>query len=88
MSSPIPKIHRLNEDVTIKKRTEDQNEFDAFNFAHGQDHNIRWLSRPNRQLIQQRNYHDTNRFRISFDAENFQPEQIKVIIARYIFVLL
>lgn len=53
-------------------------EFDAFNFSYGQDHYIRWLSRPNQQFIRERYGPGSQKFHITFDAENFQPEQIKV----------
>jgi hypothetical protein len=69
MASQILPIRRTNNDDIL---------FDAFNFAPGQDHNIRWLSRPNQQLVHDKYSHDAQKFRITFDAENFQPDQIKV----------
>ena len=67
MSTEIVPIQRTN-----------MSSFDAFNIAPGQDANIRWLSRPNQQLVQQKYSNGAEKFRITFDAENFQPEQIKV----------
>lgn len=52
--------------------------FDAFNFAPGQDQNIRWLSRPNEKFFSEILSKDAEKFRVQFDAENFRPEQIKV----------
>lgn len=72
MSSQIVPINRTN--------ANNKNDiwFNAFDFAPGQDDNIRWLSRPNQQLFQGKYSHDTEKFRITFDVENFQPDQIKV----------
>jgi hypothetical protein len=75
MSSQAVPIHRANDNSTTNKN---DITFDAFNYAPGQDQNIRWLSRPNQQIVQEKYSHDTEKFRITFDAENFQPEQIKV----------
>lgn len=66
MSTQILPIHRTDTG------------FNAFYFTSGQDKDIRWLSRPNQQLVQTRYSQDAEKFRITFDAENFQPEQIKV----------
>lgn len=73
MSSEIVPIQRTNANTNSKDSW-----FNAFDIAPGQDANIRWLSRPNQQLVQQKYSNDTEKFRITFDAENFQPEQIKV----------
>jgi hypothetical protein len=78
MSTQIVPIRRTNNDSAVNSNTKNDVWFDAFNFAPGQDHNIRWLSRPNQQLVHDRYSHDGEKFRITFDAENFQPEQIKV----------
>lgn len=67
MSSQIVPIHRTN-DVW----------FNAFDYQPGQDENIRWLSRPNLDFIRTKHSNDAEKFRITFDVENFQPEQIKV----------
>lgn len=64
--------------VPIQRTNSSSSSFDAFNIAPGQDTNIRWLSRPNQQLVQQKYSNGAEKFRITFDAENFQPEQIKV----------
>ncbi len=77
MTSQIVPIHRTATDSSNTSNKDDI-WFNAFNFAPGQDANIRWLSRPNQQLVQERCSHDAEKFRITFDAENFQPEQIKV----------
>lgn len=78
MSSQIVPIRRTNNDSAINSPNKTDIWFDAFNFAPGQDQNIRWLSRPNQQLVQEKYSHDAEKFRITFDAENFQPDQIKV----------
>lgn len=80
MSTQIVPIHRTN--ITDSSNANNKNDiwFNAFNFAPGEDHNIRWLSRPNQQLSKDKITHDTEKFRITFDVENFQPEQIKVKI--------
>jgi hypothetical protein len=77
MSSQIVPIHRTN---TNSSSTNNKNDiwFNAFNFAAGEDENIRWLSRPNQQLLKDKYSHDAEKFRITFDVENFKPEQIKV----------
>lgn len=79
MSSQIVPIHRTNTNST---NATDKNDiwFNAFDFAPGQDENIRWLSRPNQQAVQAKHSQDAEKFRITFDVENFQPEQIKVTI--------
>ena len=70
-------IHRTNASSTT---TNNKNDiwFNAFDFAPGQDEHIRWLSRPNQQLIHDKYANDIEKCRITFDVENFQPEQIKV----------
>jgi hypothetical protein len=80
MSSQSVPIHRANNNTTSTSSNTNKNDisFDAFNFAPGEDKNIRWLSRPNQQIVQQKYSNDIEKFRITFDAENFQPEQIKV----------
>jgi len=76
MSSQVVPIQRTN----INSSSSNKNDiwFNAFNFAPGQDENIRWLSRPNQQLLQEKYSQDTEKFRITFDVENFQADQIKV----------
>ena len=76
MSSQIVPVHRTNGESSANNK--DDIWFNAFDFAPGQDANIRWLSRPNQELLQGKYSHDTEKFRITFDVENFQPEQIKV----------
>ncbi|CAF1090075.1 unnamed protein product [Adineta ricciae] len=85
MSSQVLPIHRADKNSTNGNGNNNKNEiwFDAFNFAPGQDHNIRWLNRPNQQLVQERYPYDIEKFRITFDVENFQPEQIKIYIQNY-----
>jgi hypothetical protein len=79
MSSQAVPIHRANHNSAPSSNTnKNDTSFDAFNFAPGEDKSIRWLSRPNQQVVQQKYPHDIEKFRITFDAENFQPEQIKV----------
>jgi hypothetical protein len=78
MSSQIVPIHRTNIDSTTITTHKNDIGFNAFNFTPGQDKDIRWLSRPNQQLVQEKYSHDAEKFRVTFDAENFQPEQIKV----------
>jgi len=75
LSQIIP-IHRTNTNSSTSNKSDIW--FNAFDFASGQDEQIRWLSRPNQQLVQQKYSHDTEKFRITFDVENFKPEQIKV----------
>jgi hypothetical protein len=75
LSQIIP-IHRTNTDSSTSNK--DYKWFNAFNFASGEDEQIRWLSRPNQQLVQQKYSHDIEKFRITFDVENFQADQIKV----------
>lgn len=74
MSSQSVPIHRTN--ATSSKK--DDTWFNPFDFSAGQDANIRWLSRPSQQSTQGKYSKDTEKFRITFDAENFKPEQIKV----------
>ncbi len=76
MSPQNVPIHRTNCESNSSKN--DDIWFNAFDFAPGQDANIRWLNRPNQQLIEAKYSQDTEKFRITFDVENFQPEQIKV----------
>jgi hypothetical protein len=76
MSSQVVPIQRTNTNSSSSNKTDIW--FNAFNFAPGQDENIRWLSRPNQQLLQEKYSHDTEKFRITFDVENFQADQIKV----------
>jgi hypothetical protein len=78
MSSQVVPIQRTNNNSTTSNSNKTDVGFDAFNFTAGQDKNIRWLSRPNQQIVQQKYSNDIEKFRITFDAENFQPEQIKV----------
>jgi hypothetical protein len=75
LSQIIP-IHRTNTNSSISNN--DYKWFNAFDFSSGQDEQIRWLSRPNQQSVQQKYSHDTEKFRITFDVENFQADQIKV----------
>ncbi|CAF1104993.1 unnamed protein product [Adineta steineri] len=79
MSSQIVPIHRTNAGSNLAANKSDI-WFNAFDFAPGDDSNIRWLSRPNQQLVKDKFSHDTEKFRITFDVENFQPEQIKIYI--------
>jgi hypothetical protein len=75
LSQIIP-IHRTNTNSSISNN--DYKWFNAFDFSSGQDEQIRWLSRPNQQSVQQKYSQDTEKFRITFDVENFQADQIKV----------
>jgi hypothetical protein len=75
MSSQIVPIHRTDASNTTNKA---DTWFNAYDHAPGQDANIRWLSRPNQQLVQDKYTYDSEKFRITFDVENFKPEQIKV----------
>jgi hypothetical protein len=77
MASQIVPIHRASIDLTANNNKTGIR-FNAFNFIPEQDKDIRWLSRPNQQLVQQKYSQNAEKFRIQFDAENFQPEQIKV----------
>lgn len=83
MSTQILPIHRTNNNSTNNRN---DIEFNAFYFTPGQDKDIRWLSRPNQQLIQQKYSQNAEKFRITFDAENFQPEQIKVKKKNYVIL--
>ena len=87
MSSQVLQIHHADKNSISGNGNNNKNEiwFDAFNFAPGQDQNIRWLNRPNQQLVQERYPYDIEKFRITFDVENFQPEQIKVNQIPYAF---
>ncbi|CAF1248783.1 unnamed protein product [Rotaria sp. Silwood1] len=80
-TQPVP-IQRTN---TNSNSSNNKNDiwFNAFDFAPGQDENIRWLSRPNQQLVYEKHSHDTEKFRITFDVENFQPDQIKIYIQNH-----
>ncbi|UJR08338.1 hypothetical protein I4U23_012609 [Adineta vaga] len=82
MSSQIVPIHRSNQPGSS---TDNKNDiwFNAFNHAPGDDASIRWLSRPNQQLFKDKYGHDTEKFRITFDVENFKPEQIKIYIQNH-----
>ena len=74
MSAQAIPIRRAASSTTDKKDIW----FNAFDFAPGQDEHIRWLSRPNLGLINEKHAQDAEKFRITFDVENFQPDQIKV----------
>jgi hypothetical protein len=76
MAPQIVPIHRINADASTNRK--DDIWFNAFDFSSGQDSTIRWLSRPNQQLVQAKYSYDTEKFRITFDVENFQADQIKV----------
>lgn len=76
MTSQIVPIQRTNTSTSTASKNDIW--FNAFDFNVGQDSHIRWLSRPNQQLVNARHSHDVEKFRITFDVENFQPEQIKV----------
>ncbi|CAF1331712.1 unnamed protein product [Rotaria sordida] len=79
MATQTVPIHRTNTNSSSSnKKTEVW--FNAFDFAPGQDENIRWLNRPNQQLVHDRHSHDAEKFRITFDVENFQADQIKIYI--------
>jgi HSP20 family molecular chaperone IbpA len=75
-------IHRTNTNTNTNSSASNKNDiwFNAFDFAPGQDENIRWLSCPNQQLVQEKYSQDTEKFRITFDVENFQADQIKIYI--------
>lgn len=77
MSIQVVPIHSTTNNSTSGS-SNNQYQFNAFNFTSGQDQSIRWLSRPNQQIIRDRYDSNSQKFRITFDAENFQPEQIKV----------
>ncbi|CAF4338829.1 unnamed protein product, partial [Didymodactylos carnosus] len=53
--------------------------FDPFSLGQN-DHNIRWLSRPNQQLVSEKYSQDPEKFRITFDVEGFNPDNIKIYI--------
>lgn len=74
MSSQSVPINSINNNQ--QKNADDW--FDAFHFLPGQDEHIRWLSRPNQQFFHDTLTKDSEKFRITFDVENFQPDQIKV----------
>lgn len=87
MATQTVPIHRTN---GTTKNTDNKSDisFNPFDYAPGQDGHIRWLSRPNQQLIRNKYAHDIEKFRITFDVENFQPEQIKVNDIVMILVIL
>lgn len=76
MSTQTIPIHRAASGGTSSDKKDIW--FNAFDFAPGQDEHIRWLSRPNQRLITDKHAHDAEKFRITFDVENFKPDQIKV----------
>lgn len=79
MSSQILRNHQANNSFAPNGNNQKNGfAFNAFNFAPGEDQSIRWLSRPNQYAIHGKYPHNVEKFRITFDAENFQPEQIKV----------
>ncbi|CAF1095981.1 unnamed protein product [Rotaria sordida] len=82
MATQTVPIHRTN---TNSSASNNKTEvwFNAFDFAPGQDENIRWLSRPNQQLVEEKHSYDAEKFRITFDVENFQPDQIKIYIQNH-----
>ncbi|CAF1181390.1 unnamed protein product [Rotaria sordida] len=82
MATQSVPIHRTN---TNSSASNNKTEvwFNAFDFAPGQDENIRWLSRPNQQLVEEKHSYDAEKFRITFDVENFQPDQIKIYIQNH-----
>lgn len=77
MSSQLVPIHRTN---ASGPATTDKKDiwFNAFDFQPGQDENIRWLSRPNLDIVRDKHTSDSEKFRVTFDVENFQSDQIKV----------
>ncbi|CAF0993297.1 unnamed protein product [Rotaria sp. Silwood1] len=83
MSSQSVPIHRTSNNSVTNSSNKNDISFDAFNYAPGQDQHIRWLSRPNQTLAQEKYSHDAEKFRITFDVENFQPEQIKIYIQNH-----
>lgn len=84
MPFPSISVHGADEDASSNPDDSEKQAawFDAFNFAPGQDANIRWLSRPGHQFLGQAFVREAEKFRITFDAENFQPDQIKVSAKR------
>ncbi|CAF0724881.1 unnamed protein product [Rotaria sordida] len=80
MSSQSVSIHRTNNSLETNSNNKNDISFDAFNYTPGQDQHIRWLSRPSVSSIRNKYSHDTEKFRITFDVENFQPDQIKIYI--------
>lgn len=78
MSTQVLSIHRANNQFTPPNNDKNGFTFNAFHFGPGEDRFIRWLSRPNQQAVQRKYPANVEKFRITFDAENFQPEQIKV----------
>jgi hypothetical protein len=85
MSQVVP-INRTNTDSTASNKHDIW--FNAFDYAPGQDQHIRWLSRPNQQLVQGKYSHDTEKFRITFDVENFKSDQIKVNKRKKFFLII
>ena len=79
MSSQLVTIHRTNANSSDSTSTNKNDVwFNAFDFAPGQDEHIRWLSRPNQDFLREKHSSDSEKFRITFDVENFQADQIKV----------
>lgn len=79
MASQVLLNHRANNSLPSNGNNQKNGfVFNAFHFAPGEDRFIRWLSRPNQNAIQGKYPHNVEKFRVTFDAENFQPEQIKV----------
>lgn len=78
----LPQIIPIDKKGSNPNATRDTNDlwFDAFNFAPGQDEHIRWLSQPNQQFLKEILSKDAEKFRITFDVENFQADQIKIFI--------
>ncbi|CAF0722773.1 unnamed protein product [Adineta steineri] len=83
LSSQVLPIQRTTNTSTPNCNNPNDTWFDPFNFAPGQDQNIRWLNRPNQQLLHAKYSHDFEKFHIKFDAENFQPDQIKIYIQNH-----
>ena len=77
----LPQIIPIDKKSSNTNVNRDTNDlwFDAFNFTPGQDEHIRWLSQPNQQFLKEILSKDAEKFRITFDVENFQADQIKVI---------
>ncbi|CAF0863725.1 unnamed protein product [Rotaria sordida] len=82
MATQTVQIHRTNTNSSSSNKKTDV-WFNAFDFEPGQDENIRWLSRPNLQLVHDRHSHDAEKFRITFDVENFKPDQIKIYVQNH-----
>ncbi|CAF1095697.1 unnamed protein product [Didymodactylos carnosus] len=79
-------IHRLNGPsndrsselalLSPSKTAGDDFWFDPFLLDQNDQH-IRWLSRPNQQLVLEKYSQDQEKFRITFDVEGFNPDNIK-----------